>query len=317
MSPLRLALPAACLLAFLATACGGDDTSAATSKGSSTQTGAGGSGGSGSGGAGGSVAAEPDAAFVPKATGPCPELTAGTITVAPDGKPRDVQIWISDAAKTKDGPLVFYWHGTGSSPVLEPPYGLGAEEIAQIEAEGGIVAAPYHDPAAGSYPWFLTGGNGKEDDLRVADEVLACAIEKVGVDMRRIHSIGMSAGGLNTVQMSWRRSGYLASVVVYSGGELTNPEPQDPTNLFPAMIFHGGPTDHVVIDFQPISEKYRDRLRDLGHFAFICDHGQGHSIPHDAVGSVHQFFVDHPFGTAPDPYTGALPAGFPTYCTLD
>jgi len=312
-SLLRLArsLAPAILLAGLS-ACGGDETApssaAAASSGSGT-TGSGGSGGSG-------LPSEPDPELVPKATGACPALSEGTITVSPDGKARQVQLWISDAAKTLDGPLVFYWHGTGSSPVLEPPVGLGQKNIDAIKAEGGIVAAPYHDPAAGTFPWFLTTGDGPEDDLRVADEVLACAIEKVGVDMRRIHSIGMSAGGLNTTQMSFRRSGYLASVVTYSGGELSHPDEQDPSNKFAAMIFHGGTTDHVVIDFKPISEKYRDTLKGEGHFAFICDHGMGHEIPVDAVDSVHTFFVDHPFGTPPDPYANGLPAGFPTYCSL-
>ena len=82
------------------------------------------------------------------------------------------------------------------------------------------------------------------------------------------------------------------------------------------MIFHGGATDHVVIDFQPISERYRDTLLAAGHSAFTCDHGMGHAIPTDAVDSVHQFFLDHPYGTQPSPYAGGLPAGFPSYCML-
>ena len=236
--------------------------------------------------------------------------------MTPDGKPRDVQIWISDAAKTLDGPLIFYWHGTGSSPVVEPPYGIGGANVAAIKDQGGIIAAPYHDPAAGQFPWFLTGGTGPEDDLRVADEILACAIEKVGVDTRHIHSMGMSAGGLNTTQMSYRRSGYLASVVTYSGGLLGMPPNQDPSNKFAAMIFHGGATDMVVIGFQAVSEAYRDNLKGSGHFAFICDHGMGHSIPTDAVDSVRRFFEDHPYGTDPSPYVSGLPAGFPSYCAL-
>ena len=321
--------------ALLSTAaCGGDDSAAPTGAAASTTgagttgaggdggtTGVGGTGGTGgmgsTGGAGGAPPhLEPDPAFLPEATGPCPEFVDGTITVTPDGKARDVQIWISDAAQTLDGPLIFYWHGTGGSPINQPPNALGAANVEAILAEGGIIAAAHHDPAAGTFPWFLTTGSGPEDDLRVADEVLACAIEKVGIDKRRIHSIGMSAGGLNTTQMSYRRSGYLASVVTYSGGLLGAPPDQDPTNKFPAMIFHGGPSDQVVIGFQAASEAYRDALTDAGHFAFICDHGMGHTIPTDAVDSVRQFFVDHPFGTTPSPYAGGLPTGFPSYCSL-
>jgi predicted esterase len=293
--------------------CGEDSPNSSTT----SAAGAGQGGATSSSGTGGSSAAtQPDPAFLPKATGPCPEFTQGTITVTPDGKARDVQVWISDAAKTLDGPLLFYWHGTGSSPIDEPPYGIGAANIAAINEKGGIVVAPVHDPEAGTFPWFLTTGTGPEDDLRVADEVVACAIEKVGIDLRHIHSMGMSAGGLQTAQMSYRRSGYLASVVTYSGGLLGSPTSQDPSNKLAAMIFHGGQSDQVVVGFQQISEAYRDDLRGSGHFAFICDHGMGHSIPTDAIDSVQQFFEDHPFGADPSPYAAALPAGFPTYCGL-
>lgn len=327
----------ACLVACAA-GCGDDDPAAPGSGGSGAAgspsgPGAGGdgpgggasSGGTGPGaggtGSGGMPSSMPDPQFIPTVTGACPDFVSDgsgptTMSFAPDGKARDVEIWVSDAATRKDGPLVFYWHGTGSSPVVEPPYGLGNANVQAILDAGGIVAAPHHDPGAGQFPWFLTGGSGPEDDLRVADEVLACAIDKVGVDLRRIHSIGMSAGGLNTTQMSWRRSGYLASVVTYSGGELSKPTVQDPDNHFAAMIFHGGPSDTVIIDFQPISEKYQQTLTADGSFAFVCDHGDGHTIPTDAAASVHQFFTDHPFGTDPEPYAGGLPAGFPDYCVL-
>jgi predicted esterase len=302
------------------TASGTTTTTVSVTTGAGGDGGTTGNGGGGAGGAGGTGGStqplEPDPAFMPEATGPCPEFAEGAITVTPDGKARDVQIWISDAAQALDGPLIFYWHGTGGSPVNQPPNALGAENIEAIKAAGGIIAAPHHDPAAGMFPWFLTTGGTNEEDLRVADEVLACAIEKVGIDVRRIHSIGMSAGGLNTTQMSYRRSGYLASVVTYSGGKLGDPPIQDPSNKFAAMIFHGGPTDQVVIDFQMVSEAYRDALRDAGHFAFICDHGMGHVIPTGAVDSVRQFVADHPFGAVPSPYAGGLPASFPAYCGL-
>jgi poly(3-hydroxybutyrate) depolymerase len=258
----------------------------------------------------------PDPQFVPAPTGACPEFSDGTIQFSPAGIPaRDVRLWISDAATSLDGPLVFYWHGTGSQP-LEAQYGIGDPGIAAILALGGMVAAPSRDPAAGQFPWFLTTGSGKEDDLLVADEILGCAIEKVGVDLRRVHSMGMSAGGLQTVQLGYRRSGYIASVSPYSGGQIGTPPNQDPNNKFAAMIFHGGATDEVIIGFQAISEQYQSSLQAEGHFAFICDHGGGHTIPTDARESVSQFLQAHPFGTTPSPYAAGLPSGFPSYCSL-
>ncbi|NMO15197.1 hypothetical protein HPC49_01330 [Pyxidicoccus fallax] len=258
--------------------------------------------------------AQPSPAFIPKPTGTCPEFQEGTLTFRPAGIPaRSVRIWMSDAARTLDGPLIFYWHGTGSSPT-EATTGLGTAQIEAIKAQGGIVVAPSRDPAAGTFPWFYVSSTSRDDDFRVADEVLACAIQKVGVNVSRIHSMGMSAGGLNTTQMSYRRSGYIASVATYSGGRSSTIPTQDPTNKFAAMIFHGGPSDQVIINFQTVSTNYYNDLKSKSQFAMICNHGRGHSIPTDARAAVWQFFQAHPFGTVPSPYAGGLPSTMPSYC---
>jgi len=254
----------------------------------------------------------PDPRFLPRPTGPCPDFAEGMITVHPHGVARDVQLWMSSSAHK--GPLVFYWHGTNGQPA-QAVQGLGQRTIDAIRQQGGIVAAPAHDPAAGTWPWYLVAGT-QELDLDVADEVLACAIDKVGVDLRRIHSVGFSAGAIQTVQMSYRRAGYLASVVTYSGGQLADIPDQDPANRFAAMLFHGGPSDQVVVGFAMVTEQYRAALAAAGRFAFVCNHGMGHRIPVEAVDSVWRFLQDHPFGTTPSPYAAALPAGFPSYCTL-
>lgn len=306
------------------TACSGgvdEATSASTTAGSTTSGAGGGSTGTGTGGGsstgtGGSSAGptEPDAKFLPKPTGTCPEFVQGKSTISFGGKTRDFQLYVSDAAKTLDGPLVFFWHGAGGSPT-EATYALG-KAVEAIKALGGVVAAPYHDPAAGQLPWFLDLGSGKEDDLLVADEILACAIEKVGVDKRHIHSVGFSAGAMHTEQFATRRSGYLASIVAYSGARLGTPEEQDPTNKYPAMLFYGGPSDQVIINFATATKTYYDDITADGHFAFTCNHNKGHTVPSDGRDAAWQFLQDHPFGQSPEPYEKALPASFPKYCTL-
>lgn len=317
---LRLLAPLAPLgLSLTLLAACGDGTADTTNQGTTTDTGGAASGGDGGGGAGSGGAptahTTPDPAFIPKPAGACPDLAQGTITVSPAGLTRDVRIWMSEAAAAQDGPLVFFWHGVGGSPE-DANYALGPAVIGEITAMGGIVAAPVHDPAAGQFPWFLTLGGTDESDLHVMDEVLACAVEKVGVDLRRIHSVGFSAGAMNTTQVGWRRSGYIASVVTFSGAQIGSPPDQDPDNLYPAMVVHGGPQDVVVINFKDNSEKYAQGLKEAGHFAFLCDHGQQHSIPADIRGPAWQFLKDHPFGEQPEPYEGGLPAGFPSYCAL-
>lgn len=75
-------------------------------------------------------------------------------------------------------------------------------------------------------------------DLRVADEIVACVAARVGIDPRRIHSVGHSAGALHTTQMSFHRSAWLASVVTFSGGlGATAPTDQELANKLAALIF--------------------------------------------------------------------------------
>ncbi len=294
------------LLVALGVACGGGDD------------GAGGSGGGERDGAAPPADAgpSPNPAFVPAPTGACPDLVEGKVRFSPAGIPeRDVQLWVGPEAETLDGPVVFYWHGWTSSPA-EANVGLGPI-IERVKALGGLVAAPFSDPGAGTFPWYHIGkANPPDDDMMVADEVLACAQQRFGVDLTRIHSAGMSAGGLQTVAMSYRRSGYLASVVAYSGGRQGKSPYQDPENKFAALAFYGGDDDKVIIDFKPLTLDYQADLKANGHFVAVCNHGRGHTIPTDAVESVWQFLQDHTFGRVPSPYATGLPTGFPSYCAL-
>ena len=84
----------------------------------------------------------------------------------------------------------------------------------------------------------------------------------------------------------------------------------------PRSIFNGGPNDVIFIAFQPASEAYWGELVGRDHFAAICNHGRGHTIPTDARTSVRDFFAAHPFGAQPSPYAAGLPATFPSYCAL-
>ena len=250
---------------------------------------------------------------LPVAAETCPDLAPGDITIL--GK--RVVLWMDPAAtEAADGPLVIYWHGTGSNPNFEAPVGLGPA-MDDVVAAGGIVAAFYAEPCMGCR---TTGNNvWYYEDFARADELLACAIEQVGIDTRRIHTAGMSAGGLQASAMVYARSNYLASATSYSGGIIaifTDTMPQDPANKLPVMIVHGGAMDQVVIKFQDTSNAFKADLTMKGHFSFICDHGMAHTIPAGINVATWQFFQDHPYGTDPSPYAGGLPTSFPDYCGL-
>jgi predicted esterase len=258
------------------------------------------------------------APFTPQPTGTCPTIRPGDVMFAPLGiAPRAVRLSLREEVAT--GPLVVYWHATGSTPA-EAQYSFGAVDEAAFLAAGGVIAAPYSDPAAGMFEWFVVNQRTEQDDFLLADEIVACLAKAGRIDMRHVHSWGMSAGALQTTAMSFLRSSYLASVATYSGGVpagFTTPPPLDPDNRFAAMIFHGGASDMVFgVDFQAASETYRALLDDADHFTTVCNHGGGHSIPRAAAPSVLRFFADNGFGASPSPYQAAgLPADFPAYCT--
>ena len=256
---------------------------------------------------------------IPKPTGTCPTIAPGDVTFAPAGiTPRVVTLSMSSTAPASPGPLVLYWYATGSS-ATEVLYSLGTT-LGSIESAGGVVAAPHADPNAGQFEWYAVTGNSKQDDFLVADEVVACLAQAGRIDVSHIHSMGMSAGAIQTTYMSYVRSAYLASVTTYSGGIASGvPAPAfaDPSNRFSALLFEGGSADSAYgFDFQTATLNYRASLQGAGHFAALCDHGRGHMIPTDAAPSVWLFFQANGFGVYPSPYANGLPSTFPTYCTL-
>ena len=275
-------------------------------------------GGSSSGSATGADAAAPVATpIIPTPTGTCPALANGDVMFSPAGMPPRMVKLALDPSKIGSGPLILYWHATGSNP-NEAAYALGDTET-QIVANGGIVAAPYPDPTAGQFEWFIVNKSTKLDDFMLADEIVGCLAQAHAIDTTHIHSMGMSAGALQTTAVSFMNSNWVASVATYSGGiptGYTAPPSQDPANKFAAFIFDGGATDDVfMVDFKAASEAYKAALDADGHFTAICDHNGGHSIPTDAAPSVARFFADNGFGQWPSPYAASgLPSGFPSYC---
>lgn len=282
---------------------------------------------------------KPPAQFVPQPTATCPGFAKGdgctedavslVCTFEPKGvPPRKVRVWLDDSAHDGGGALVFFWHGLsrmGSDAIL-PGAGLGPDVEQGIVDSGGVLVAPEKEEdratSFGKLPWISAlGGTGegdnKDDDFLVMDEVVACAIEKLDIDVRRIHSTGISAGGLQTGQVIAHRSGYLASAVVFSGGMSGSPMIQYPKNKLPVMIFWGGMNDMVLINFEQTSLDMRRRLDWNEQFSILCNHGMGHMVPVEGAKAGWHFLQDHPYGTVPSPYKQALPEFLPDYCSLD
>jgi hypothetical protein len=230
---------------------------------------------------------------------------------------QDVTVWSGDPAKGP-GPLLIYWYATGSSP-SEVLTGVGQAQITKILAEGGVIAAQNKTTAAGA-----TTGNSVwyTGDAPIADEVVACAVKNQNIDVRRISSLGYSAGALQTTYMWFARSGYVASVISYSGGEDGSDQVtmQDPAHPPAAVVAHGakGLDVYGTFDFSVASAAWESDIVAAHGFAIDCDDGGQHgdftlrsSIAPEAI----QFLMDHPYGVSPEPYT-TLPATWPSYCTI-
>lgn len=250
---------------------------------------------------------------LPSPRSTCPEFVEGTATFA--GSP--VRLWVGSDGESKRGPVIFYWYATGAS-VDEVWTGLGSSVVAEVKQLGGMIAALERTTEQGT-----NTGNGVwyTGDFAIADEVLACAIQKrVGIDLTHIHAAGFSAGGLQTSWMAYALSNYLASVVSYSGGLIstsrTTSTTADTSNVVPAMMVHGEQgEDRFIIDFANTSAAMTSDIRQKGGFALDCTHQEGHRIPANIGPWAFRFMKDHPYKRAPSPYLSAMPAGFPSYCT--
>jgi predicted esterase len=281
-----------------------------------------GNGGVGAGGTqpvgtGGNVTTNPNGAptNLPTATN-CPTLTNGaTVQIArKNGSMMPVVIYIDPAAKSKPdpgGPIINYWHATGSSPI-EVHSGFGDANIQKVTSMGGVVAAYTTTACSGcsttdDLVWFV-----EDDDVQ--DTLVACAIQQAKIDTRRIHALGWSAGALHSDHVALARNNYMASVISYSGGALFPVTIPDPSNHVATIQTYGTTGDAVVIDFPTQSKSWYNTYQPQGWYTMMCKHAGGHMIDSGVAPMSLQFFMDHPYKVSPEPYANAIPPGFPSYC---
>jgi predicted esterase len=257
--------------------------------------------------------------MIPTANGACPTIATGTVTVNAGGSSIQAQVW-GGASASQNGMLILYWHGTGSSPGSEVPIAFDTNAVTSAGgAIVGFIASSRTGPTTGNTGdnvWF-------QSDAAFADQVVACAVTQLHIDPRRIHTAGYSAGALQTVYMWYARSGYIASVISYSGGTdtLDQTQMQDPSNIPAAIVAHGAQgQDALGIDFAQASAQWEGIISQHGGFSIDCNDGGNHlaffqtRAPNLKPAAV-QFFMDHPFEV--NPPTTSLSASFPSYCKID
>ena len=264
--------------------------------------------------------------MLPTVNGTCPTFANGTqVTLAAGAQTIKANVWMGTKG---GGPLIFYWHATGSTASLEVP---SAFDTAALASAGGILVGPEASTRTGT----PTGNTGDDvwyqSDAAFMDQAVACAMKQLPIDTRHIHTAGYSAGALQAVYVWYARSGYVASIISYSGGDATinTAAMQDPSNFPAAIVAHGGmgvdtysvPGSTSSVDFSQTSAAWESVIS-ADHGSYIdCNDGGNHvaffqtRAPNLKPVSL-RFFLDHPFGITPEPYT-TLPTGFPSYCKLD
>ena len=252
--------------------------------------------------------------------GTCPTITPGAsgafLTFA--GEP--VEVWAGSPSADQHGSLVLFWFETaGSSTDVTTQFGTA--QIQAVTAAGGVVASFAKSKGTGTNTGDLVWYT---DDFLTADQVVACAIDQLHIDPRRIYTTGASAGALQATWMSYARSGYIAAAAPISGG-LTgaggfnlDPPPQDPSNIPSAMAIHGATgLDVVGLDFAVASAAWEADIAKRHGFSIDCNTGGGHvGGPPLICPAIWQFFEDHPFKVSPQPYTTTLPSVYPSYCKI-
>jgi poly(3-hydroxybutyrate) depolymerase len=242
--------------------------------------------------------------------GTCPTLATGNATV----NGQSVELWIGTRNSDAGAPVLFYWHGTGSTAM--EAQALMSAQIKEIVSEGGIVASFNSTTGTGMN---VTNGTFFTDDFNTADQVLACAVQQLNIDTRRVYAAGCNVGGLQAGAMAYYRSTYLAAVMPNSGGILPFVTNALQGSRVPSVITtHGAPgTDVVGVDFSMTSLVEDMDIKSKGGFAVDCDHDGGTcAAPADDIAAQWKFCKEHPFGVSPEPYDGGLPSSFPSYCVI-
>lgn len=246
---------------------------------------------------------------IPAKPAQCPEIKTGMITVLG----QQVQLTVGPKQPGQKGPIVFYWHGTGSN-AAEARGGLG-NGFNEIQQQGGVIASftttTMKGMNTGNNVWY-TG------DFEMADQILACAIEQQDIDPRRVYTAGCSAGGLQASAMVYGRSSYLAAAMPNSGGTVFSYKLEDAMHVPAVIATHGMMgVDVVGIDFSTTTTRFVNDLRAKGGFAVQCDHGGRHcGSPLEVKNAQWKFMKEHYFGVTPEPYANGLPAGFPAFCKI-
>ena len=245
--------------------------------------------------------------------GTCPELVDGANAQFPHaGGAHNLRIELPD--DPIGAPVLFAWHWLGGDA---RQLVASMELDALADEQGVIVVAPVS--AGRAYEWAFTSPPEGNPDLALFTDLLACLHTQWSVDLSRIWTTGMSAGGMWTTYLTMHRSEWLAASVPLSGGTFPGSY-VTPASTLPVMVVWGGPDDTYgsgpsQVNFEELSLDFSQNLQDDGHFVVECVHDRAHTLPPNASELVWRFVSSHT-KDAPTPWTSGLPDDMPEWCRV-
>lgn len=242
--------------------------------------------------------------------GDCPTFEEGWNTgFETGGLDRQFRLDLPDEPTGK--PLLFVWHWLGGMPNDIVDW-VDFDEL--VDDEDVIVVAPESRHLA--VEWDLQSQPEDNADYALFVDLLACLSDQYEVDLDRVYSTGMSAGGLMTTYLTAFGTEWLAATAPMSGGT-SEAAYVTPERAIPVLLTWGGPTDtYNGFSFDDANLVFSELLREDGHFVAHCVHSGGHDVPAGAAAMVWEFLADHPLGVDPEPYRDGMPASFPEGCEV-
>lgn len=256
--------------------------------------------------------AEP-AELVEPSAGDCPDFgEGGKVTFMAGGEERMAYV---DFPENRDEPLpiVFIWHPLGATARSMRGW-VDAENWA---AEQGVIAITPDSHDSELFEWGFSGTG--ERDLALYDDLRTCAVRELNGDVRRVSTMGMSAGALWATFLGIHRGDTLATIMPWSGGTGDLVKYSTPASAFPALLVYGGEADvydagALVVHFDELTAEFAGQLHADGHYVGMCNHEGGHDFPPNYMDFMTQWLLPHEYGVASPFAADGDPADIADFC---
>ena len=222
--------------------------------------GMGAAGTSATGGSGGGPSMEPSMGS--SGCGKTDVTPSGTQMIDVDGTQREYIVTVpSNYDPNKPHRLIFAWHGLGGTAmqIASNYYGL-----AQRAGDSTIFIAGQGLPGTGQQSGFATWTIADDSDIAFTRKMLEWAKASYCIDVTRVFSIGMSAGGMMSNIVGCELGDSFRAIVAMSGGGPQGYATKPCTGQLAVWISHGNMDDNVPFSYGQASRDYWTKANHCG-----------------------------------------------------